>query len=312
MAQCVGSYAFSMLGHQHVRHMPTFVALEPANYCMLHCPQCPVGMRGNESRQDTSRSVMSLELCRDVIDQVASTAHTVIFHFQGEPLLNPALPEMVRYAHEKRLFTMLSTNAQTLTKELAQALSEAGLDRIIISMDGITQESYAHYRCGGNLDRVKAGLRYLSAIPRRLRPEIVLQCLYLKSNEHEWEELKRSYKALGADRLEMKTAQFYQYENGHPDMPSDERYSRYYRGLDGRYHIKNPLRNRCYRLWSGCVITAEGEMLPCCQAKNRAFSYGNVRDVSFRQTWQSQQAVAFRDRVLRDRASVEMCGNCPE
>lgn len=264
-------------------------------------------------RGDTpNRQTMPLSLCNKILEEVAPTAHTVIFHFQGEPLLNRQLPEMVRAAHQRRLFTMLSTNAQLLSKEVAVALADAGLDQIIVSMDGLSQATYEHYRQGGSLEKALAGIRYMAELPKHKRPEIVLQCLYLKSNEQEWEKLKRQYKQFGADRLEMKTAQFYNFENGHPDMPSDERFSRYHRLPNGTYQIKHPLHNRCFRLWSGCVITAEGEMLPCCQAKNHAFSYGNVRDASCRQLWLSPKAVAFRDRVLRDRASVEMCGNCPE
>lgn len=317
------------MGVCRVTHMPTFVAMEPADFCMLHCPQCPVGM-GNDKPHGASkiRQVLDLEKCQQIIDEIEDYAHTVIFHFQGEPLLNNHLPEMIRYAHAHRLYTMLSTNAQLLTPELAKALAEAGLDRIIISMDGLTQETYEHYRVGGKLDRVLAGMRAMATIPYRKhwwehpqRPEIVLQCLRFRSNEHEWDRFHRDYKALGADRLEMKTAQFYDYENGNADMPSNPRYCRYEQGSDGVYHIKNPLHNHCYRLWSGCVITAVGQMLPCCYDKQHSFSFGTVfsslsevgcQTGSVRSAWLSDAAFSFRRRVLRARAHVSMCGNCLE
>lgn len=299
------------MGIQVVHHRPTFVALEPADYCMLRCPECPVGQR-LEERTRTHKGLMPLSLAQQVIGELAPWAHTVIFHFQGEPLLNPQLPEMIAYAHQRRMFTMLSTNAQLLTPTLAQALATSGLDRIIVSMDGISQSSYAHYRVGGDLERVKAGLRAMSSIPRNRRPEIVLQCLMLRSNEHEWELLRRQYKELGADRLELKTAQFYDYEDGHPDMPSRARYARYIKGTDGHYHIKNPLHNRCLRLWSGCVVTAQAEVRPCCQAKDSSWAYGHICDASLLAVWKSPAAVSFRQRVLSCRAHVSMCGNCPE
>lgn len=308
---CRISFTLSRLGIQKVWHLPTFVAIEPANYCMLQCPQCPVGMRMSQDGEH-AREVMSVELCRKIVDEIGDYAHTIIFHFQGEPLLNTHLAEMVAYAHEKKLYTMLSTNAQLLTEDVAHALASSGLDQLIVSVDGLTQSTYEHYRVGGKLEKALAGIRAMASIPRSERPEIVLQCLYLRTNEHEWDTIKAQYKELGADKLEMKTAQFYGFENGHADMPTQDKYSRYRLGSDGRYHIKNALHNRCYRLWSGCVITTDGSVLPCCYDKNHSFSYGNVASASFLQIWTSEQAQTFRDHVLRSRASIEMCGNCLE
>jgi len=255
---------------------------------------------------------MSVELSRQIVDQVQETAHTVIFHFQGEPLLNRQLPEMIRYAHEHHLFTLLSTNAQVLTEELAQQLAAAGLDRIIISIDGLTQETYEHYRRGGRLEKALNGMRCMAAIPRCNRPEIVMQCLRLRSNEKEWDSMKKQYHALGADRLELKTAQLYDYVHGHPDMPSNLRYARYLRQKDGTYTLKKALHNRCYRLWSGCVITTEGEVLPCCYDKSHRFSYGNMQEIPFPYIMQTVEAYDFRDRVLQSRRDVSICRNCDE
>jgi MoaA/NifB/PqqE/SkfB family radical SAM enzyme len=58
------------------------------------------------------------------------------FYFQGEPLLNTHLPEMISLAHQTGLYTIVSTNAQALTQEMAEALVKSGLNRIIVSIDG--------------------------------------------------------------------------------------------------------------------------------------------------------------------------------
>ena len=95
------------------------------------------------------------------LSQIKDSAFVIQFYFQGEPLLNKDLPLMIREAHDAGLYTIVSTNAQAMTPDLANALVAAGLDRIIISMDGLTQESYSAYRVGGSLDQCKAALRYL-------------------------------------------------------------------------------------------------------------------------------------------------------
>ena len=247
-----------------------------------------------------------------LINEAGLYAHTIIFHVQGEPLLHPHLPEMIRYAHDHKLFTMLSTNAQLLTPAIAEALIEAGLDRIIVSIDGLTEQTYSHYRVGGNLERALAGMRSLADCKKKkgFGPEIVMQCLYLKSNQHEWSTFIKHYHLFGADKISMKTAQFYEFEHGNPDMPDDSRYSRYKRNIDGSYQLKKKLRNRCYRLWSGCVITTDGTILPCCFDKDHLFPLGNLGTSSIDEIMHSDAAQQFRQRLISNRASISMCSNC--
>ena len=303
------NYLLSCFGHVRYSHMPTFIAIEPANYCMLHCPQCPVGLRATTPDE---HALIPEAIWIKAINEAAPYAHTAIFHFQGEPLLHPDLPKMIRYAHSLRLFTMLSTNAQLLTPALAEALVDAGLDRIIVSIDGLTEPTYSHYRVGGSLERALAGMRALADCKQQkgYGPEIEMQCLYLKSNQHEWPLFGEKYRLLGADKISMKTAQFYDFEHGHPDMPDDSRYSRYKRNTDGSYCLKKKLHNRCYRLWSGCVITTDGTVLPCCFDKDHLFPLGSLESSSLEDIMHGDAAQRFRQRLIRHRASISMCTNC--
>lgn len=297
--KCYWNYALSRMGLVRISHSPLFVSVEPASVCQLRCPECPVGLRntGIPGYRDTER-VMSLDVWHRVLSEIRDTAWIMQFYFQGEPLLNKDLPQMIREAHEAGLYTIVSTNAQAMTDTLADELVKAGLDRIIISMDGLTDESYNAYRVGGSLEKTKAALRYLKESKSR-RPEvsrspiIELQCLRLKTNEHDWNQFNRVYKSLGADRLVFKTAQLYDYANGHPLMPSNPRYSRYIKGEDGQYH-RRKLSKGCFRVWSGVVVTTNGEVLPCCYDKNHAFSYGNIIDQPLQQLFANDKANAFR------------------
>ena len=215
---------------------------------------------------------------------------------------------MIAEAHEAGLYTIVSTNAQALTPELAKSLVTSGLSRIIISMDGLTEESYNAYRKGGSLEKTKEALHYLRAAKeKKLSPLIELQCLRLKTNEHEWRAFKRQYKALGADRLVFKTAQLYDYSHGHPLMPSDSRYSRYIQGTDGLYHRKKRTRG-CLRAWSGVVITTTGEVLPCCYDKAHSYAYGNITNMSLKEMFGNEKAIAFRRAALQEKP--EICKEC--
>jgi radical SAM protein with 4Fe4S-binding SPASM domain len=255
---------------------------------------------------------MSHNVWHRALAEIRDTAFVVQFYFQGEPLLNKDLPQMIREAHEAGLYTIVSTNAQALTAQLSEQLVQSGLDRIIISMDGLTEESYSAYRVGGSLEKTKEGIRFLrESRSRHLEisrsPLIELQCLRLKSNEHEWLTFKRLYKRLGADRLTFKTAQLYGYENGHPLMPTAPRYSRYIKGKDGLYH-RRPLGKGCFRVWSGAVIATNGDVLPCCYDKDRAHAYGNIMNAPIKKLFGNERAAAFRQAAMQQQPKI--CQEC--
>ena len=329
--RCYASYALNRLGSaRFVRHTPLFVSVEPSAVCQLHCPACPVGLAfGNKCAE----VYMSMDLWERVLAQIKDSAFVVQFYFQGEPLLNKDLPLMIREAHEAGLYTIVSTNAQAMTPDLAKALVAAGLDRIIISMDGLTQESYSAYRVGGSLDQCKAALRWLQEAKSVCQSEgrsvfcqrsglsggagltieggagltIELQVLRLKSNEHEWRAFRKEYKALGADRLVFKTAQLYDYRHGHPLMPTEPRYRRYEQHEDGLWYRKT-LSKGCFRVWSGVVIAANGDVLPCCYDKDHAHAYGNLRTASLRELFTGPKAQAFRAQALLQNPKI--CQEC--
>ena len=316
--KCYWNYALSRMGLVRISHSPLFVSVEPASICQLRCPACPVGQRSNSEAVIQRSGLMPLEVFRRVLAECRETAWVMQFYFQGEPLLNKDLPQMIREAHEAGLYTIVSTNAQAMTQTLAQQLVASGLDRIIISMDGLTDESYNAYRIGGSLEKCKAALRFLhqakqiqtktkSQTFKQHQTIVELQCLRLRSNEHEWAQFERQYKALGADRLTFKTAQLYDYQNGHPLMPTNPRYSRYIKGKDGQYH-RRKLSKGCFRVWSGVVITTNGEVLPCCYDKNHAFSYGNIMDKPLQQLFANDKARAFRKAAFQQVPKI--CQEC--
>lgn len=301
--RCRFYYLLSHIGIVRVADGPCFASIEPASFCQLHCPECPVGTgaSGQEKR------LIDEALYHQAVDAIAETAHTLILYFQGEPLLHPHIAEMVRYAHEKRLFIILSTNGQALDQDLAHALAKAGLDRIVLSIDGLTESAYQSYRVGGSVEKALAALRYAAEAGI---PERVMQCLCLKTNEREWDEMRHRYKTLGATRLELKTAQFYDFEKGNPLIPSDTRYARYEQTKDGSWRRKKPLHNCCLRLWRGCVITTKGEVLPCCFDKAHAHVFGSLTTQSMPAIWHSDAANTFRARVTHARTLINICRNC--
>lgn len=308
--RCYASFVLARLGVIQAKHLPLFVSVEPANVCQLHCPECPVSFLSKSDRVGASTEcMMRMEVWERVLAEVSASAHTIQFYFQGEPLLNPLLPQMIAQARAKKLYTIVSTNAQAMTQSVAEELVKSGLHRIIISMDGLTQQTYSAYRVGGDAQRCKDALQYLHAAKRRHNSHIIveLQCLRLRTNEQEWDLFRQYYRSMGADRLVFKTAQLYDYADGHPLMPSEQRYSRYKKGQDGRYYRKT-LSKACFRVWSGCVITTDGTVVPCCYDKTQQYAYGNIMQTDLRTLFTSKRANAFRQKAFCQQPPI--CKEC--
>ncbi|MCS7073950.1 MAG: radical SAM protein, partial [Bacteroidia bacterium] len=147
-SKILGSYLLSRLtGKLFHWGMPISIGIEPTTGCNLRCPQCPSGLR------IFSRPTGMLEpqLFQALLDEIGDELVYLILYFQGEPYLNVNFLAMVSYAVNKNIFTSTSTNAHFLSPEMAQKTVESGLHKIIISIDGTTQETYQKYRVGGNL-----------------------------------------------------------------------------------------------------------------------------------------------------------------
>lgn len=228
-------------------------------------------------------------------------------------LLHPELFKMIRYADEHGIYTSLSTNGHFLSKENAEKVIRSGLKKIIISLDGITQESYEKYRIGGNLDAVLNGIKNLAEIKKQQRtryPKIVIQFLVFKHNEEEIGEVKPLCEKLGANRVEFKSAQISHPENS-PLIPSNQKFARYVQH-NTHLKIKNKLKNRCFRIWSTLVITWEGHANPCCFDKYNKHTIGTISNKNTLQVWKSLSFNQFRMRVLENRKQIPMCCNCTE
>lgn len=250
------------------------------------------------------------------IDEIHKDLLYLIFYFQGEPYLNPAFLDMVKYASGKKIYTATSTNAHYLSNDNARKTVESGLDRLIISIDGTSQEVYQQYRRGGKLDKVIEGAQNIVKWKKELgskKPFVVFQFLVVKPNEHQMEEAKQLAKETGVDDIWFKTAQVYDYENDPNNLiPSIDKYSRYRKDKKGNHQLKNKLDNHCWKLWHANVITWDGLVVPCCFDKDAMHRLGNLQMQSFKEIWRNDNYKQFRRELMTSRKNIDICANCSE
>jgi radical SAM protein with 4Fe4S-binding SPASM domain len=258
---------------------------------------------------------MKTDFFSKVIDEMHQKLIYLIFYFQGEPYINPKFLDMVNYAHKKGIYTITSTNGHFLDQENARKTIASGLDRIIISLDGATQDVYQQYRKEGTLATVVEGARNLVEAKKNAgssTPHIVFQMLVVKPNEHQIDDVKKLAREIGVDEVKLKTAQVYDYSAGNDLIPTIAKYSRYYEDNKGTWHVKNELRNQCWKLWHACVITWNGLVVPCCFDKDATHQLGDLRQNKFLDIWKGNAYQQFRKDLLKGRDKIDICTNCTE
>lgn len=312
-AKVMSSYQLSKFRKKPVQWgLPLSVSFEPTTSCNLRCPECPSGLRSFTR----PKGMLEKNFFKETIDDIYKDLLYLIFYFQGEPYLNPDFLEMVKYADSKGIYTATSTNAHYLTDDNAKKTVESGLDRLIISIDGTTQDVYQQYRVGGHLDKVIEGAKNIVKWKKQLnstKPFVFFQFLVVKPNEHQIDEIKKLAKEIGVDQVRFKTAQVYDYENDPNELiPTINKYSRYKKDKNGAMQIKSGMKNHCWKLWHANVITWDGLVVPCCFDKDASHRLGNLKMQSFKDIWRNDNYKQFRAELMTSRQNIDICANCSE
>lgn len=307
----LGSYYLSRISGKNLHAgMPIALSFEPTTSCNLRCPHCPSGLRS--FTRDTG--MLHTDLFKSVVEQVAPYSGYLTLYFQGEPYLNRKFLDFVRLASQHRMYTVTSTNAHYLSKEVCEETVRSGLSKMIISIDGSTQESYAHYRIGGQLDKVLEGTRNIIDTRKKLGadvPFVEWQFVVFKHNENELDDIRALANEYEVDHLSVKTAQIYDFSQAEHWLPENEKLRRYTWNKGG-LKIKSKLLNHCWKMWHSCVITWDGKVVPCCFDKDSKYTMGDSSLISFKEIWKGPEYDSFRKRLLVSRGEIDICRNCTE
>lgn len=130
---------------------PFIINVDPSDKCNFECKFCPTGDRTlMEATEGRNFGYMKFELFKKIVDDICAFEDKIKvlrLYKDGEPLINPHFADMVRYAKETNCCDRVdtTTNASLLTKEKSLAIIDAGLDRINISIEGVSNEHYLNF-----------------------------------------------------------------------------------------------------------------------------------------------------------------------
>ncbi len=281
---------------------PYWLTIDPTNICTLRCPFCPTG----QQRNSRPKEAMFFQNFKKIIDELGPYLIHIDFCNWGEPLLNKELFDMIAYAKKFFIDTKVDTNLNYLSEEDAEKMILTGLDRLIVSIDGTSQETYSKYRVGGDFHKVINNLKTLIEKKKELNrknPFITWQFLVFRHNEHEIEEVKRLGRELGVYAVGITKAFI-----GDKDwIPINEEYSHYKKEeIKSEYtseHFKKPPDRFCNWLWEAIVVNSNGSVSPCCSIENEKDDFGNIFQHPFREIWNNQKYSIAR-RYIKDKQSI--------
>ena len=288
-----------------VSGLPYIVVLDPTNVCNLKCPICPTPK--GDLLHPSGR--IQVEQYEEFVDRIAPHTYRLILYNWGEPFLHRQIIKMLGYADRKRISTSISSNLNILPREGAESLVLSGLDDLIVSCDGLSQETYERYRVGGELEKLVANMNAIKQAKKKLgrsNPNIEFQFLVFRHNEHEADRVLEFAKRHGANSVRLAKPAI---DLGNPDIRPAENpaYTRQeYQVLE----VPEPatLQNEdiakvfsersrtketnsgstkgsaesdllapiyCYWPWRVLTVNWNGEIDPCCY-NNQLGSFGNI------------------------------------
>jgi radical SAM protein with 4Fe4S-binding SPASM domain len=296
---------------------PASLTICPGNVCNLNCVLCPTGQ--NDGGRE--KGLLSLELFKKVMDECGPYLWEVELYNWGEPFLNRKLFEMVRYSKIYKVKVGISTNLNHFNDTICSELVLSGVDKVIVSLDGASQESVSQYQVGSDFSKVIANIKKLANCKKELNsktPVIAWRFLVNSYNENEIDIAKRLSKEIGVDELkfnkfrcdmgrELLLDNDEQFRNVSNWLPSNESLSYY----DYTKKEKKKIRN-CRWLWLKSSINWNGSVSPCCAVWHEKFDFGNIRDESFHTIWNSSKYQEAR-KIARNKkiqSTDNICAIC--
>lgn len=324
--------------------LPTQLYIEVTNHCNSACVSCPLTY--DHFLPLEPKHHLSWDRFRRIVDQVPEIQRAVL-HGIGEPLLNRELPRFVAHLKERGAVVLFNSNGVLLDQRRGDALVDAGLDELRVSLDAVTPELYARLRGIDALPRIVENLRaFIARHGGRARPRVSLWFVGMQENLHQLPNFVRLGAELGVPEVYLQRLVFF----GKGDRIAEDATMTPEQSLYGTLETyQAALIRACERLaeelgvafqasgattphesvsvkgdhpWQGCMrpwtlmyITANGNALPCCIAPFAVPEYasillGNVFQQPLSEVWNGQRYQELRAALLSEAPDPWPCQFC--
>lgn len=230
---------------------PYHAILDVVNACNLKCPYCPTGRRQTSGR---SERLIDVDRVGTFLDRYGKYLIAVDLFNWGESLLHPRIHEIVDLIHQHNIFQQISTNLNIKDKAVLRKVCDAGVDHLIVSISGITQDVYEKYHRNGDLSLVMENLEFIVNYRKQMsrsNPLIEVKFLTFKYNLDQVQEARRVVGEIGVDIFRSHIA-----GGAKEDIIE--------RNEDKRRFLYQGAGPSCSQLWTTIVLNSDGGIAPCC------------------------------------------------
>jgi len=288
-----------------LKSKPYQIDLEPTNICNLHCPLCSTGI-GAKTRE---KGILEFNNFKKIIDEISDTVLQVSLQNWGESTLVKDFPKMIRYAADKKIFMRLSSNFSVkYTDEYFENFMNSGLGRLVIDLDGTTQEVYEKYRRGGDLKTVLDNTKKAVAFKRKnglMYPIIQARMLVMAHNEHQIQDFRDIAEHIGVDEIDLGNIQLNPNTAAKDWLPKNK--DHVYETYLGKRRT-----TPCHWPWSGMIIGWNGGVSPCAIVDDPDSDFGNVIKDGVSGVWNNDYYTSARSAWSKNNkiSKLTICNVC--
>jgi MoaA/NifB/PqqE/SkfB family radical SAM enzyme len=268
---------------------PYILVVETGTVCNLVCPTCPtprdvvVGAR-------TAKN-MDFESFKKIINNAYKSFSGVLLYWTNEPLLNKDIVNMVRYCNELNLYTFISTNLMLLNEKKFKELINAGLDEILVCIDGFSPETYEPFRKGAKFETIKKNVENICKMKTELKtasPWIEIQYIETKQNSKETEACKEWAKEIGIDGFHVEELYVVEYLDDVERLREE-----FYTEKKWKERNTKTAKKVCTNPNLQVCVLVDGQVTICCHDIKGACNCGNLCEDSF-------------ERIAKDKRYLEI------
>lgn len=281
---------------------PFTVFIDPSSACNFSCEFC---FNRDKNKIGRIQEVMKFDLYKKIIDDLTvfpERIKCIRLYKEGEPLINKWLPDMIRYAKEKDVAEKIefTTNGSLLNPEKNKELIDAGLDRIVISVEAISQEKYKQIaKVDINFEEYVSNIKHFYNNKKQCKVCIKSTDIGVKGEEDKF------YQIFGdiSDEIFVENI-----TPIWPDFDISKVKEKYDTGLYGQ---KLEKVNVCPYIFYSLTINSNGTVSACFVDWKHKIIVGDVKEQSFYDIWNGEKLKQLRIIHLQKmRENHETCGKC--
>jgi len=274
--------------------LPDLMQVETTSLCNLRCVFCPYPM------MTRSRQFMHFAHFESFLEKQCGHLKSIGLHHFGEPFLDANLPKYIKKCSDLGIQTTISTNATKVNPDNALSVVEAGVSRIIISLDATTSQTYRKLRVKGDFSAAIEGAKSLLQAKLQTGALTYIQVQFIVTPENE-----------------MEADEFKEYWNGKAGLDQvvirDERTHGGQIERHDAYIKRKTERQPCRYLWESLVILANGDVTICCKDFDGKAVLGNIfTGGTLEEIWNGDELQKLRTKHILNDLTGTMCEGCDE